>query len=893
MGSNGRWHRSDCNKPDVIVEDGVPYCQSCHATSLVLERRLVEETRAKGGDIQLPEAAPLGKANLWWPPSVPYRSPQVDVNMFAESCKDENGVTAMLSETNTEPSPRSPIYPSSLGSNHFRLLYLTESGDVSSPIHFRLEEYAFDDYPEYETVSYVWGGENCDSTLCKPVYVGRFWDVILVTGNCSALLYYLRRRKVCRVVWVDAICINQTDNTEKPAQVSRMSDIYSNCERVVAYFGDDLVSHPPGRTHRPRISVQSSTHTDEWGPSENQLETSSDQAVRESTEFPRVCADGAGISQDQLFQRRYLTRIWIVQELLLSKTAIFPLGDLDILCERKEAMCLILRSFGDRLDLSPITRSLARLLQATSHCHASDPRDRVYGLLGLFQPQDFSQDLTPNYTLSWRDCWVGTAAYLLLVERELELLTHALGHSRPVGLPSWVLDIANIKSWRPARFWYSELDSMIHEGKSRQTIGDHCIGSGEWVTEFVVYSLQKGKLSHVYLPISAWQRLPSYRMILSSALCIESRKSATVDSSNGALQLKALRVFDGPRRPTMENEENGLTSIWVHGPSTAAHFRIMGMKRPMDLEESYQFFIISCEDTIQPSLGLCTALLALTTALSERDVSIVTIHNCGIIYDVHFYSMDNLAARMGRTDIVTNRLRSLHWVLQILHGNSTTDEMRIVLSDTIFHCIFPSFAAKRREILPLLRRLLELQNLSDESPTLAESISAVAERICPEFDPVILDNYFHLTVKNEKMWRDWSTAPWKDDPPSKWHFNKLNKNSLELEVNYFDSVTQDKNKWISPGPKKDMRKRAEFWKGPVFPVTLRFSVDYLLPLIKETTMFEAMCHARDFSILLNEDFETPMARKPTPEDSFVFLDWGRGLLNELGLVWKLERITIM
>lgn len=115
--------------------------------AILLEKRLVEENRAKGGAIQLPEAVPLGKASLWWPPSVPYRSPQVDVNIFAESCNEENGVTAMLSETSIEPSPLLPIYPSSLGSNHFRLIYLTESGDVSSPIHFRLEEYAFDDYP--------------------------------------------------------------------------------------------------------------------------------------------------------------------------------------------------------------------------------------------------------------------------------------------------------------------------------------------------------------------------------------------------------------------------------------------------------------------------------------------------------------------------------------------------------------------------------------------------------------------------------------------------------------------------------------------------------------------------------------------------------------------------
>lgn len=871
MDSNARWHRSDCSKPNVIVEDGVPYCQSCHETSLVFEKRLVEENRAKGGDIQLPEATPLGKANLWWPPSVPYRSPKVDVNMFTDSCNDDDGVTAMLSVTNIESTPRSPIYPSSLGSNHFRLIYLSESEDVLSPIHFRLEEYAFSDHPEYETVSYVWGGENCDSTLCKPVYVGRFWDVILATANCSALLHYLRHRKVCRVIWVDAICINQADNTEKPAQVSRMSDIYSNCERVVAFLGEDLVSSPAGRTHRSRIDLQKSTFTDERSSCESNM--------RGSTDFFEICANGAGISQDQLFERRYLTRIWIVQELLLSKKAIFPLGDLDILCGPEEAMHLILRSSGERLHISAVKRSLSSLLQATSHCQASDPRDRIYGLLGLFEPQNSSQDLISNYTLSWRDCWMGTAAYLLLVERNLHLLTHALGNNRPahLDLPSWVPDIVNTKTWKFAMSWSSHLESIKLEEGTRRPIVYRSAACEKWVTEFVMYSGRAGirEFDDDDLETNGCWEQQTQKLVLSSGLYTGSLESATVGSSNGALRLQALRIFDSPCRLTTETEENELTSIWVRGPSTAAHFRTIGLKRPVALDETYQLFIF-CEDSFSGSHPI---LLALTTALSENNNKVVAIHDCCIVYDIHFYSMDHIEARTVRTDLMTNSIYSLGNALWLLR-EFVTDSM--IYESKIFGSVFPSDLLTTRDFLILVS---QLASLSDESPALAESISAVAGNICPEFDPVVRDNYFHLTIKNEEMWRKWATE------------NLIKDLRSRLEVKYSDPLIQDKEEWSIVEFDENDSKWVDFWDKPVLPVTLRISLDLLGLLfrhMKTLPIFDAMCRVREFSIHLDEDIETLMFRKPRIEDCCVFMEgWGQGLLDELGLVWKLERITIM
>lgn len=158
MGSDSRWHRSDCGQPSVVFEGGVLRCRSCGATPLDLVDRLIAQGLARGGEIHLPADTPLGEAHLWWPYSVPYHSPQVD---FGRNSRHyfigKQATTAGQSNRGAEQSSASPIYPSSLDAGHFRLIYITEYKDESSPIHIRLIEHDLEDHPEYETVSYVWG----------------------------------------------------------------------------------------------------------------------------------------------------------------------------------------------------------------------------------------------------------------------------------------------------------------------------------------------------------------------------------------------------------------------------------------------------------------------------------------------------------------------------------------------------------------------------------------------------------------------------------------------------------------------------------------------------------------------------------------------------------------
>jgi hypothetical protein len=108
-----------------------------------------------------------------------------------------------------------------------------------------IQTYRIDDHPPYIALSYTWGNPNDTlPILCD----GR---VISVTRNLREALWRFRedRRRMVRLkssiksrgqllhFWVDAICINQTDNKEKSHQVALMAKIYQRARHVFVWLG--------------------------------------------------------------------------------------------------------------------------------------------------------------------------------------------------------------------------------------------------------------------------------------------------------------------------------------------------------------------------------------------------------------------------------------------------------------------------------------------------------------------------------------------------------------------------------------------------------------------------------------------------------------------------------
>jgi hypothetical protein len=116
-----------------------------------------------------------------------------------------------------------------------RLLQLCPRNEDSKNIRCKLFEYPFQDSNSshlYDAVSYVWGSED------KPESVIIDNQRLKITSNLYTLLLRLQDERLSRVIWVDAICINQEDEKEKEYQIPLMAEIYAKASRVIVWLGE-------------------------------------------------------------------------------------------------------------------------------------------------------------------------------------------------------------------------------------------------------------------------------------------------------------------------------------------------------------------------------------------------------------------------------------------------------------------------------------------------------------------------------------------------------------------------------------------------------------------------------------------------------------------------------
>jgi hypothetical protein len=61
--------------------------------------------------------------------------------------------------------------------------------------------------------------------------------MVSVTVNLWKALSDLRLRNKIRILWADALCINQSDEKEKSAQVQMMGEIYRKARKAIIHLG--------------------------------------------------------------------------------------------------------------------------------------------------------------------------------------------------------------------------------------------------------------------------------------------------------------------------------------------------------------------------------------------------------------------------------------------------------------------------------------------------------------------------------------------------------------------------------------------------------------------------------------------------------------------------------
>lgn len=324
-----------------------------------------------------------------------------------------------------------------------------------------------DPISNYEAVSYVWSLIKGD-----PVCIKLDGHTISVPPAAEDVLKNLRHPAKKRVLWVDAICINQEDMEERASQVALMGEVYSKTACTVIWLGaaDDSTSmaftslgilykqlvEETDNCRNLRKALYGSTNSFQYSPSD----------LPENVNFSAIQA---------MFRRPWFTRRWIVQESALAPKGVVYCGrnSMDMLQLFRSAVWIQhkqhklpfdLDAEGGLLNASYMSAYvdheegwfsarhgqkvfLADLFRYFRTFNVTEPRDAVYALLGLSrwacQPSPMPSLITPDYSKPPRDV-IRDAARMAINESGDLWLFRYVEHGRelpnpsPSVPPSWV-----------------------------------------------------------------------------------------------------------------------------------------------------------------------------------------------------------------------------------------------------------------------------------------------------------------------------------------------------------------------------------------------------------------------------------------------------------------------
>jgi hypothetical protein len=378
-----------------------------------------------------------------------------------------------------------------------RLISL-QPGAWEDPISCSLSTVNLDDVRwMYETLSYVWNAEPGFGEIMlhgKPTQI---------TKNLFQALRRLRKSTEPRIVWIDALCIDQESKDEKSHQVDLMGQIYQSCSKVFLWLGDYADgSFSDTRTleHNDRFPWFGGTTVEDWTKDDKVYqaftmiyEFSQSMHYKDMSAYRhRHPSQDNGLLDHEILdafgriiESPWWSRLWVVQETVLPPEAVLVFGSISIpwgLMEkaglgyhRHSARCCatVREGFKDshRIIFSKFKRNIFRLeitrkesikvegfhqlLWRYRTRKATDPRDMVYGLFGF--ASGFINGMTADYTLTKNEVYQQITLSCLENTQRLHILK---GQRTPnENMPSWVYDWS---SEADENFWHYELIRMYN-----------------------------------------------------------------------------------------------------------------------------------------------------------------------------------------------------------------------------------------------------------------------------------------------------------------------------------------------------------------------------------------------------------------------------------------------
>ncbi|KAI9663891.1 MAG: hypothetical protein M1821_007381 [Bathelium mastoideum] len=369
---------------------------------------------------------------------------------------------ASISSHNSKAFTQNPMK----ADRQIRLLHLRPSSDGAN---VRCESQAYDFPPpiSYEALSYCWGPNNKREAITVNGI-----KTFEVTDNLAAALRRLRLSRTNRVLWIDAICIDQNSVQEKNTQVRLMGEIYGRAQRTLVWLGDSIEEKATSTVGLAQNPLSRALSWIGYGS--------------EVHELPEI--DGTQDLQSALLNEPscWWERLWTVQEVVRStdlpdicfgphtfrwhdfrsllgpianqantKVMASPEYDIDVRAPNTRTNTLYIKA----LKLSDRLVNLERLRETSSRRRSAslldlarlnlgsavtDPRDRVYSLLGLVHLQEAEMNKI-EYEESFSAQQVFAKATFSIIKRNgnlnvLECVSAST--SRDSALPTWAFDFA-------------------------------------------------------------------------------------------------------------------------------------------------------------------------------------------------------------------------------------------------------------------------------------------------------------------------------------------------------------------------------------------------------------------------------------------------------------------
>ncbi|KAK2760563.1 hypothetical protein CKAH01_05249 [Colletotrichum kahawae] len=344
-----------------------------------------------------------------------------------------------------------------------RAIQLLPSPSPEAPLQCYIREIDIDsdDGLAFEAISYTWGPPVFDHVL----YVNRQESFFTITESLSDALRCFRLKDRPRIIWADAVCINQQDNREKSSQIPLMADIYRRAESVLVWLGKDA-------------SAESAMRSLNW------------MGRSASSELERIERNKIISSLGTLLRQPWFSRRWIIQEVVRNQDVTMHCRSASLSWVRLIATLtrlgedfgtsnqLAVQALGQMRNLwkrivlledSGAGHTLLENFHSFSHFGCANPRDHIFALAALSSDVTMSQEpkypkknayvepvgtvcwanpkpqermfrIIPDYDMSTEEVYMAFAAEVARNGLFSWLLSRTWGQLPTEGLPAWAPD---------------------------------------------------------------------------------------------------------------------------------------------------------------------------------------------------------------------------------------------------------------------------------------------------------------------------------------------------------------------------------------------------------------------------------------------------------------------